>query len=189
VRRTLGRTLVALDKEKKMLSQRFRTKWLVVAGVAAVVAAVIAPAAAAKPTIEPDGWAYQYAGPVSSADTNAWADQIVDPYGTVALREQRAVDTNAWADQVVDPYGTVALRAESARGEFIPGVTDSTTGVLRELERKGLEPRVVPSTTSADDSGFRYDDAAIGMSAVLAVALLMAATALVASNRRRRPAV
>ena len=74
---------------------------------------------------------------------------------------------------------------------FIPGVTDSTTGVMRELERRGLEPQAIPSSPSVDDSGFHWNDAVLGMGAVLGAAALMTACAalLAGERRRRRPAI
>jgi hypothetical protein len=171
------------------MRSQLHTRWPIVA-VAVLVAAIVVPTALARTTpasgVAPDGWAMQYASPSS---TDGWADQIVDPYGTLALRENEAT---TWADQIVDPYGTLALRESGVGGqEFIPGVTDSTTGVARELERKGLEPRVIPSSPSVDDSGFHVNDAVIGMGAVLGAAILMAASAALfaGERRRRRPAI
>jgi hypothetical protein len=186
-----------------MRAQRLHMRWLVVAGVAALVAAAIVPAAAAKPdpapvndsapTIHLDGWAYQYAGPTSSTD-NAWADQIVDPYGKLALREleQKGEFIPGVTDSTTGVVRELERKGYSVE-DFLPGVTDSSTGVTRDLERRGLEPQTIPSSASASaaDSGFHYEDAAIGMGAVLAAAILMAAcAALVAGERRRRrPAV
>jgi hypothetical protein len=83
---------------------------------------------------------------------------------------------------------TTGVLAELDDDRFIPGVTDSTTGVLRELERKGLEPQGV-GPTQAGDSGFDYDAAVAVGGAFAAMAAGLALLALLAAARRRRVAI
>lgn len=68
---------------------------------------------------------------------------------------------------------------------FIPGVTDSTTGVLRELERNRLEHGGGSGHSSVGDSGFEADVAA-GAAVIALVA--SAGLALLAAARRQRVA-
>lgn len=71
-------------------------------------------------------------------------------------------------------------RRHDARSPYIPGVTDSSTGVLRELERRSLEPG--RSRPAADaDSGVAAGEAGVAIAAALA-----AAAALALGMRRRR---
>ena len=83
---------------------------------------------------------------------------------------------------------STGVLAQLADGRFIPGVTDSTTGVLRELERRSLEPRDVGSPTTAGDSGFGYDGA-VAVGAALAAVVAFGSLALVTVARRRRVAI
>jgi hypothetical protein len=72
---------------------------------------------------------------------------------------------------------------------YIPGVTDSTTGVLRELERRSAErPRAVAPATNGGDSGFP-SDATAALGAALAATAAVAVLALLVSARRRRVAI
>jgi hypothetical protein len=84
--------------------------------------------------------------------------------------------------------GVLADLERSGRGgdRYVPGVTDSATGVLRELERKGLEPRV--AAPADPGSGFGVDDAAAVAGAGLAASVLAGGLALAAGARRRRVA-
>ncbi len=67
---------------------------------------------------------------------------------------------------------------------FIPGVTDSGTGVLRERERRGIEtPALVASDPGFDLVG---DDGAVALGGALAAAAVAASLALGAGGRRRR---
>jgi hypothetical protein len=84
---------------------------------------------------------------------------------------------------------TTGVLAQLDDDRFIPGVTDSTTGVLRGLERKGLEPRDVVSPTNAGDSGFGYDTAVAVGAALAAAVAAFASLALFAAARRRRVAI
>lgn len=88
---------------------------------------------------------------------------------------------------VTDSTSGVLAQLDDER--FIPGVTDSTTGVLRELERKGLEPRDVASPTNAGDSGFGHDTAIAVGAALAATVVAFASLALLAAARRRRVAI
>ena len=67
---------------------------------------------------------------------------------------------------------------------YIPGVTDSGTGVLRERERRGVE------LTAPDPSGSGFDvvgdDGAVALAGGLAAAAVAASLALGAGARRRR---
>jgi hypothetical protein len=83
---------------------------------------------------------------------------------------------------------TTGVMAELGEPAYIPGVTDSSTGVLRELERKGLEPRAV-SLTNAGESGFGDDTAVAVGAALAAVFAAVASAALFAAARRRRVAI
>jgi len=86
-----------------------------------------------------------------------------------------------------DSASPAIVLAELGRGDqqFIPGVTDSGTGVLRE--RRGIE------RPAADASGSGFDlagvDAAVVAGAALAAAAVVASFALVAGGRRRRIAL
>jgi hypothetical protein len=71
---------------------------------------------------------------------------------------------------------------------FIPGVTDSTTGVLRELERNRLEHGRGVAHPSAGDSGFEADTT-VAVGAALAALVAFAGLALRAAARRRRVAI
>ena len=86
----------------------------------------------------------------------------------------------------VTDSGTGVLREleRQSQDRFIPGVTDSGTGVLRELERRTLEGREAP-TASADDSGFGAGPAAVAAGAALAAAAVAGALALAAAARDR----
>ncbi len=79
---------------------------------------------------------------------------------------------------------TFALPSAAAAAEpYVPGVTDSSTGVLRELERRGLEPGGGNAATDSTASGFGYDDAAVTVAAAGVIASL---AVIVAGGRRRR---
>lgn len=67
---------------------------------------------------------------------------------------------------------------------YVPGVTDSGTGVLRERERRGIEP----TAASTAGSGFDLvgDDGAVALAGALAAAAVAASLALGAGARRRR---
>jgi|SRR5829696_3629385 len=71
---------------------------------------------------------------------------------------------------------------------FVPGVSATGASTLIEIRPRGVS--VVPAVSAASgDDGFEWSPAAIGLTAALAVALLMAvATAGVAGGRRRRVA-
>ena len=82
---------------------------------------------------------------------------------------------------------TGLLRERQER--FIPGVTDSTTGVLRGLENNLRERELLEHGTgrsNVGDSGFEVD-VAVGAALVTLVAL--AGVALVAAAKRRRVAL
>ena len=84
---------------------------------------------------------------------------------------------------------STGVLAELERSDrFIAGATDSSTGVLRELERKGLEPRAIASPTNAGDSGLG-DDATVALGAALAAMVASAFVALLTAARRRRVAI
>jgi hypothetical protein len=77
-----------------------------------------------------------------------------------------------------------ALPSAAAAAEpFVPGVTDSSTGVLRSLERRGLEPGGGDADTDSAASGFGFDDAAV---AVAAAGVIASLAVIVAGGRRRR---
>lgn len=83
------------------------------------------------------------------------------------------------------PAIVLAGLGEDGRGDrFIPGVTDSGTGVLRERERRGIE------LTASDPSGSGFDlagdDGAVVLGGALAAAAVAASLALGAGARRRR---
>ena len=69
---------------------------------------------------------------------------------------------------------------------YIPGVTDSTTGVLRELERNRFEHGGGAGHSSVGDSGFEAD---VAVGAALAALVAFGALALLAAARRRRVAI
>jgi hypothetical protein len=71
---------------------------------------------------------------------------------------------------------------------YIPGVTDSGTGVNREL---GIDPTTVVATGEVSDDSFNWSsDLVIGISAALLTALLMAlGTFALVHQRRRRVAL
>ena len=81
----------------------------------------------------------------------------------------------------------IVLAGLGQADRFIPGVTDSGTGVLRERERRGIE------RPAADASGSGFDlvgDAgAVVAGAALAAAAVAASLALGAGARRRRIAL
>jgi hypothetical protein len=84
-----------------------------------------------------------------------------------------------------DSASPAIVLAELGRGDqqFIPGVTDSGTGVLRELERsRGERPAPVTSGSGFDLAG---DDGAVALGALVAAAVA-ASLALGAGARRRR---
>jgi hypothetical protein len=76
--------------------------------------------------------------------------------------------------------------AELGRGadRFIPGVTDSGTGVLRERGRRGIEIR--PLVASGSGFDLVGDDGAVALGGALAAAAVAASLALGAGARRRR---
>jgi len=84
----------------------------------------------------------------------------------------------------VTDSGTGVLR--ELEGRYIPGVTDSGTGVLRELENNRRERELLEhggGHSSLADSGFEADTAAgVALGALVAFAAL----ALLATARRRR---
>ena len=96
-----------------------------------------------------------------------------------------AAGANEFIAGVTDSSSGV-LRELDRRNDarFIPGVTDSGTGVLRELERRQLG-REAP-TAMAGDSGFGASPAAIATGAALAVAAAAAALVLAGSARGRQ---
>jgi hypothetical protein len=79
----------------------------------------------------------------------------------------------------------VLAGTERAEQKFIPGVTDSGTGVLRERERRlGIQtPTLVASDSRFDLVG---DDGALALGGALAAAAVAASLALGAGARRRR---
>ena len=94
--------------------------------------------------------------------------------------------SNRYIPGVTD--STTGILAER-NDRYIPGVTDSTTGVLRDLERRDAERHdVVVPARKADDSGFRYD-ATVAAGAALAAMVALAVLALLAGARRRRVAI
>lgn len=85
-----------------------------------------------------------------------------------------------------DSASPAIVLAELGRGaqQFIPGVTDSGTGVLRERERRlGERPTPVASGSGFDVPG---NDGAVALGAALAAAAVAASLALGAAERRRR---
>ena len=113
---------------------------------------------------------------------------VVVPAAAAKPTAAATIAPDGWAMEYAGPDATITPYVTN---DFIPGVTDSTTGVMRELERRGLEPQAIPSSPSVDDSGFHWDDAALGMGEGLgAAALMTACAALLAGERRRlRPAI
>ena len=96
-----------------------------------------------------------------------------------------ASPTPAAAPAEVIPGGHgLPTRAVDDRDDdrFIPGVTDSTTGVLRMLEERRAA-RDDASLSNGGGSGVELDATALAGSAAAAIA---AAFALVAVSRRRR---
>lgn len=89
------------------------------------------------------------------------------------------------AGSVVDRNEVVTDKARpEPPAVYIPGVTDSTTGVYRAL---GIEPQpIVAATGSSDDSFSLNSDIVIGISVALAMALLMALGTFALVNQRRR---
>jgi hypothetical protein len=86
-----------------------------------------------------------------------------------------------------DSASPAIVLAELGRGEqrFIPGVTDSGTGVLREREhRLGERPAPV-----ASDSGFDLAGDAGAVVAGAALAAAVVASLAIAGGRRRRIAL
>ena len=82
---------------------------------------------------------------------------------------------------------TTGVMAELDK-RYIPGVTDSTTGVLRELERNRLQHGRGVAHPSAGDSGFEADTT-VAVGAALAATVAFAGLALRAAARRRRVAI
>jgi hypothetical protein len=85
-----------------------------------------------------------------------------------------------------DSASPAIVLAELGRGDqqFIPGVTDSGTGVLRELERtRGERPTPVASGSGFDLAG---DDGVLALGAGLLAVGVAASLALGAAERRRR---
>jgi hypothetical protein len=95
-----------------------------------------------------------------------------------------AAGANEFIGGVTDST-TGVLRELERRNDarFVPGVTDSGTGVLREREQRQLE-REAP-VAMAGDSGFGASPAAIALGAALAVAAAAGAIVLAGSARGR----
>ena len=95
--------------------------------------------------------------------------------GVMAQARQNARD-----DVVTDK----AAPAGSSTERYIPGVTDSTTGVMRNV---GVDTPVVAEPTAVSDDGGRdFGNVAIGLTAALATALLMALASFALVQQRRR---
>ena len=90
----------------------------------------------------------------------------------------------------VTDSGTGVLRELEQRRRdrepFIPGVTDSTTGVLRELERRSIERERLAAATDAA-SGFGWDESEVGLATALGTALVAAAALGLVIRGRQRP--
>jgi hypothetical protein len=101
----------------------------------------------------------------------------------LALAPGAATAANDYAAGDSASPAIVLAGLERSEPQFIPGVTDSGTGVLRERERRGIQ---TPSIAS--DSGFDLvgDDGAIALGGAIAAAAIAASLALGAGTRRRR---
>lgn len=77
-------------------------------------------------------------------------------------------------------------RAEqkSLQSTFVPGVTDTRTGIAAELGRP-LAPVVPQATTTSSDDGFEIGTVPVAVAASLAAALLMVLMSLAIRSRRR----
>jgi hypothetical protein len=74
-------------------------------------------------------------------------------------------------------------KRRAAEERYLPGITDSSTGVLRELERRALERG---GTADAGDAGLPGE--ATIVAAAIAAAVAAAGLGLAAAGRRRRVA-
>jgi hypothetical protein len=110
----------------------------------------------------------------------------VDSSGASVLLE---VGPSLEVGSVASRDDVVADKAAPAPAvEFVPGVTDSTTGVYATY---GIEPPAVVAATGSSDDSFNWNsDILIAISVALAMALLMAlGTFALVSQRRRRVAL
>jgi hypothetical protein len=95
-----------------------------------------------------------------------------------------AVNDSADGDSASPAIVLAGLGENGQDDRFIPGVTDSGTGVLRERERRGVQtPTLVASDSRFDLVG---DDGAVVLGGALAAAAVAASLALGAGARRRR---
>jgi hypothetical protein len=115
--------------------------------------------------------------PDSSAGTTSVPPELPN-------RDYVVADKAAPAAPVI-PYLSQGQGVASDFGEtYIPGVTDSGTGVLTDIGANVETPVV---TAAVSDDGFNWtSDSVIGISAALLTALLMALGAFALVNQRRR---
>jgi hypothetical protein len=103
-----------------------------------------------------------------------------------AIGPATAAGANEFIPGVTDSSTGVLRELERrSHDRFVPGVTDSGTGVLRELERRRLERQEAPTGTAAD-SGFGIGPAAIAAGAALAAAAVAGSLVLVPGARGGR---
>lgn len=126
---------------------------------------------------------------------NGYIPGVTDSSIGVAEQVRQIARDNVVTDKAAPetppiPYLSHGEGVDSSFGEtYIPGVTDSGTGVLRDL---GVDvPPVAATTREVSDDGFNWSsDTVIGISAALLTALLMAlGTFALVSQRRRRMAL
>jgi hypothetical protein len=95
-----------------------------------------------------------------------------------------AANDSADGDSALPAIVLPGLGEDGRADRFIPGVTDSGTGVLRERERRGIQtPALVASDSGFDLAG---GDGAVVLAGALAAAAVAASLALGAGARRRR---
>jgi hypothetical protein len=131
--------------------------------------------------------------PVSDAYVPGVTDSSIGVMEQVRQNARDDVVTDKAAPAVTDtptaiPYLSQGEGVPASFGEtYVPGVTDSTTGVYNAL---GIETPTVVAADTSDDSFSWNSDFVIALSAALATALLMTlGTFALVSQRRRRVAL
>jgi hypothetical protein len=120
--------------------------------------------------------------------TDSTSGVLKDVGATVATVPNRdhVVADKAAPEAPVIPYLSHGEGVSSSYGEtYVPGVTDSGTGVLTDVGAN-VEPPVAVTTAVSDDGFDWSSDVVIGISAALLTALLMALGTFALVNQRRR---
>jgi hypothetical protein len=105
---------------------------------------------------------------------------------TLALPHTAAAATGFLPGVTDSSTGVLRTLERQRDARFVPGVTDSTTGVLRERERRGVASGAGADATDSAGSGFGRGDTAIVVAGVLAAAGVVGSLAVLASGRSRR---